>query len=182
MFIVQLDDKNMKQCNERTRTAFNQTHVYYCFFIFSEKAVNVIKQNCLRADQKIEYLSLDLTKGKDEIYKSFKEIEEKSGEIYMLVNNAGMAICGTIDNTKSSDAEWLMNLNFFGTLYPIQYVLPKMKSRKDGIIVLTASQAALLGIFGLGVYSATKFALRGLAGKIIRNKILYCLYLQKSIS
>lgn len=38
-----------------------------------------------------------------------------------------------------------------------------MKANKDGIIVLTASQAGLLGIYGLGAYSASKFALRGLA-------------------
>lgn len=131
---------------------------------FSEKAVSVIKENCSRKDQKIEFLSLDITKGQADIYDSFKKIEEKSGEIYMLVNCAGMAICGTIEKTKHTDAKFLMDLNFFGTLYPIQYVLPKMTARKDGIIVITASQAALLGIFGLGVYSATKFALRGLAG------------------
>ena len=56
-----------------------------------------------------------------------------------------------------------MDLNYFGTFYPIRYVLPKMKAQKDGIIVLTSSQAGLLGIYELGAYSAAKFALRGLA-------------------
>lgn len=74
-----------------------------------------------------------------------------------------MAVCGTVEDTKPEDAQFMMDLNFFGTFYPIRYVLPKMKARKDGIIVLTASQAALLGIFGFGAYSAAKFALRGLA-------------------
>lgn len=41
-----------------------------------------------------------------------------------------------------------------------------MKARKDGIIVLTSSQAGLLGIYGFGAYSASKFALRGLAETI----------------
>lgn len=81
----------------------------------------------------------------------------------MLVNCAGMAICGTIEDTKPEDAKFLIDLNYLGTFYPIQYVLPKMKANKDGIIVLTASQAGLLGIYGLGAYSASKFALRGLA-------------------
>lgn len=124
----------------------------------------MIRENCLNENQKIQYHSLDVTKSSEEIYKSFEKIEEKSGEIYMLVNCAGMAICGTIEKTTPADSKFLMDLNFYGTLFPIQYVLPKMKARKDGIIVLTASQAALLGIFGLGVYSASKFALRGLAG------------------
>lgn len=56
-----------------------------------------------------------------------------------------------------------MDLNYFGTYNPIKYVLPKMKARKDGIIVLTSSQAGLIGIYGYGPYAAAKFALRGLA-------------------
>lgn len=84
----------------------------------------------------------------------------------MLVNCAGMAICGTIEDTKPEDAKFLMDLNYFGTFYPTHYVLPKMKARKDGIIVVTGSQASLLGVFGLGAYSAAKFALRGLAEAI----------------
>lgn len=132
------------------------------YLLFLEKAVATIKETA-QPEQKIEYYSLDLTKGHEEVNKAFAEIEEKTGEIYMLVNCAGTAICGTIEDTKPEDARFLMDLNYYGTLYPIQYVLPKMKARKDGIIVLTGSQAGLLGIYGLGAYSATKFALRGLA-------------------
>lgn len=127
-----------------------------------EKATAVIKE-ASSSDQKIEYRSLDLTKGFENINRVFAEIEEKSGDIYMLVNCAGMAICGTIEETKPEDAKFMMDLNYFGTFYTIQYVLPKMKARKDGIIVITSSQGGLLGIYGLGAYSATKFALRGLA-------------------
>ena len=128
-----------------------------------EKAVAVIKETCESPDQKIEYRSLDLSKGHENVNKTFAEIEEKSGEIYMLVNCAGMAICGTLEDTKPEDAKFLMDINYFGTFFPIQYVLPKMKARKDGIIVITSSQGGLMGIYGLGAYAAAKFALRGLA-------------------
>lgn len=126
----------------------------------------MIKENCPCHDQKIEYRSLDLTKGPDVIDKVLEDVEKETGEIYMLVNCAGTAICGTIEDVKPEDARFMMDLNYFGTFYPIQYVLPKMKARKDGIIVLTSSQAGLLGIYGYGPYSATKFALRGLAETI----------------
>ncbi|KAL7033997.1 hypothetical protein ACKWTF_007809 [Chironomus riparius] len=128
-----------------------------------EKAVNVIKENCVRNDQRIEYYSLDVASGHKNIQTSFKEIEEKLGDIYMLVNCAGMAICGTIEDTKPEDAKFMMDLNYLGTVYPIQYVLPKMKAKKDGIIVLTSSQGGLIGIYGMAAYNATKFALRGFA-------------------
>lgn len=147
---------NLKNCQARL-TTFSSAGLFIL-----EKAVAVIKEAC-SSSQKIEYRSLDLTKGSDDINKTFKEIEEKSGDIYCLVNCAGMAICGTIEETKPEDAKFLMDLNYFGTFFPIQYVLPKMKAKKDGIIVITSSQAALLGVYGLGAYSAAKFALRGLA-------------------
>jgi 3-dehydrosphinganine reductase len=130
---------------------------------FSEKAVTVIKENVIRNDQRVEHYSLDLSQGHDNIKKAFDDIENKVGDIYMLVNCAGMAICGTIEDTKPEDAQFLIDLNYFGTFYPIQCVLPKMKEQKDGIIVLTSSQGGLMGIYGLGAYSAAKFAVRGLA-------------------
>jgi 3-dehydrosphinganine reductase len=56
-----------------------------------------------------------------------------------------------------------MKLNILGTIFPIKALVARMKSRKEGKVVITASQAALIGIFGFTVYSSTKFALRGLA-------------------
>lgn len=60
----------------------------------------------------------------------------------------------------------MMDLNYFGTYYPTRHCLAKMKQRKSGTIVITASQAALMGIYGYGAYTAAKFALRGLAETI----------------
>lgn len=56
-----------------------------------------------------------------------------------------------------------MNLNFLGSVYPTKAVVSRMKGRGTGKIVLVASQAAFLGIYGYAVYSGAKFALRGLA-------------------
>jgi len=104
-----------------------------------------------------------LSQGSQQITKAFEEIEARSGDVYALINCAGMAICGAVEDIKPEDAKFLMDINYFGTFYPTQYVLPKMKARQDGIIVMTSSQAGLLGIYGYGAYSAAKFALRGLA-------------------
>lgn len=133
-----------------------------------QEAVGEIKSNKISPRQKIEYKSLDLAKfSYKEIESAFEDIEEKSGDIYMLVNCAGMAICGTIEEMEENDVKYLMDLNYYGTYFPIKYVLPKMKTKKEGIIVLTGSQASLIGIFGMGAYSAAKFALRGLAETLV---------------
>lgn len=128
-----------------------------------EKAKLLIEENCKTKSQKIEYYSLDVSSGYENIEAAFTEIEQKSGPIYMLVNCAGTAICGITEDIDVKDAKWMMDLNYFGTYYAVRWVIPKMKAAQDGIIVITASQAALLGIYGYSAYAASKFALRGLA-------------------
>lgn len=81
----------------------------------------------------------------------------------MLINCAGRAICGTVAELPVSAAKEMMDLNYYGTYYACKYAAKKMRARGAGIIVITSSQAALLGIYGYGAYAASKFALRGLA-------------------
>lgn len=132
-----------------------------------DKAVEVIRENCSDKDsQRVQAKSVDLSNDYETVRAAFEQLEKDFGEIYMLVNCAGMAICGTVDAFNVNDAKKLMDVNYFGTFYPTRYVLPRMKEKGDGIIVITASQAALLGIYGYGPYAASKFALRGLAESI----------------
>lgn len=65
----------------------------------------------------------------------------------MLVNCAGTAICGKIEDTSIADLQKMISINFLGTYYCIKAVVQRMKASQEGIIVLTSSQAALLGIF-----------------------------------
>lgn len=116
-------------------------------------------------DQRIEYRSLDLAKSYASVETSLSELEQVQ-PIFMLVNCAGMAICGTVEDTSPDDARLLMDVNYFATFFPTRYVLGRMKAAREGIIVITASQAALVGIYGYGAYAASKFALRGLAETI----------------
>ena len=89
------------------------------------------------------------------------ETEERSGPIYMLVNCAGMALFGF--NLSVDDDRQTMDYNYFGTLMPIKYVLPKMKKAQEGIIVITAYQYARHGRVGLGSHTACRNALCNLA-------------------
>ena len=57
----------------------------------------------------------------------------------------------------------LMSVNYFGSVHATRAVIKGMKARKKGRIVFVSSQAGQLGLFGYSAYSATKFALRGLA-------------------
>lgn len=125
--------------------------------------MEVIRQ---RPEQKFQYRCLDLSSNYDDVAKCLTDIEEEFGEIFMLINCAGLAICGVFEDVSVSDARKLMEINYWGTYNCTRYVLPKMKKNREGIIVVTASQAALFGIFGYGPYAASKYALRGMAETI----------------
>ena len=56
-----------------------------------------------------------------------------------------------------------MEINYFGTLYMVRAVLPAMRRRGGGQIVMISSGAGLVGIYGYTAYAPSKFALRGLA-------------------
>ncbi|KAL2717832.1 3-ketodihydrosphingosine reductase [Vespula squamosa] len=129
-----------------------------------EQAKCEIIQACKKKDtQRVEYLSLDITKNYEEIQKAFMELEKTMGPIYMLVNCAGSSVCAKIEDTSTSDVQKMVDLNFLGTYYCTKAVVPSMKTAKDGIIVLMSSQAGFIGIYGYSAYCSVKFALRGLA-------------------
>ena len=111
-----------------------------------EAAKLEIVRACKNRDtQKVEYLSLDVSKSYTEVEKSLNDLEKSMGPIYMLLNCAGTAICGKIEDTSIESLKLMLDVNFLGTFFCIKAVVPKMKNRKEGIIVLTASQAACLG-------------------------------------
>lgn len=129
-----------------------------------EASKNEILQACENKDvQRVEYLSLDIGVNYENVEKALADLEKTMGPIYMLVNCAGAAICGKIEDTTISSLDKMVHINFLGTYYCIKAVVQKMKASREGIIVLTSSQAAMLGIFGYSAYCSTKFALRGLA-------------------
>lgn len=120
-----------------------------------------INKSCQNEDQVVTGIKGDVTKFED-IEKILTDLD-KTRPIDVLINCAGMAICGAIDEVPQKEVIDLVNLNLLGTYFATKAVVPLMKSRNDGTIIMTSSQGAMLGIYGFGIYSATKFALRGLA-------------------
>lgn len=109
-------------------------------------AVTEITAHCAdKSNQKVQYAALDVTSDYNSIEKCFSSIEEKLGPIFMLVNCAGMCICGQFEKMKIEDIKQMIDLNYFGTAYPTRYVLPGMKERNEGLIVFVSSEAALIG-------------------------------------
>lgn len=85
------------------------------------------------------------------------------GRIDALVCNAGIVDDMPFTKMPLAKMHEVMNVNFWGSLYPIQAALPHMIERDFGRIVLSSSQAGLFGQRRSTIYSATKAALIGFA-------------------
>ncbi|CAK1585408.1 unnamed protein product [Parnassius mnemosyne] len=137
-----------------------------------KSAVMDISNVCIAQDeQKIQYAVLDVTSDYLSIEKSLSALEINIGPIFMLINCAGMCICGQFENMKVENIKQMIDLNYFGTAYPTRYVLKGMKDRNEGIVVFVSSEAALLGIYGYSAYSAAKWAIRGLAESVLMELV-----------
>ena len=110
-----------------------------------EAKAEILKAHKYGEKQKVEIVSLDIGSNYSEVERVIDELEEKIGPIYMLVNCAGTAICGKIEDTSIETLKQLNDVNFMATYYCTKAVVPKMKREKNGKIVLTSSQAGLCG-------------------------------------
>ncbi len=88
-----------------------------------------------------------------------RDLKERRGPIYGLVNNAGVGTGGLLANTSNSDIEALLRLNTLAPIVLTKYVVRGMMAQGRGRIVNIASIVAATGYNGLSVYSASKGAL-----------------------
>jgi NAD(P)-dependent dehydrogenase (short-subunit alcohol dehydrogenase family) len=86
------------------------------------------------------------------------------GKVHVLCNNAGVNIIGTIEDARFEDWDWLMSVNLGGMFNGVKSCLPHLKAHGEGgHIVNTSSIAGIVAGPGTGIYSATKFGIRGLS-------------------
>ena len=88
-----------------------------------------------------------------------------------LINNAGIAHVGSLENTSPEDLDRLYAVNIKGVFHAAKAVLPKMKQQKSGNIVNIASIAGSLGIADRFAYSMTKGAVLSMTYSIAKDFI-----------
>lgn len=99
----------------------------------------------------------------------YREALRLSPRIDILINNAGIAVYGRIDQVPTGRWEQLMQLNLLAPMRLTSLLLPQLLARRAGHIVNISSCAGLVGTPGLSVYSASKFGLRGFTEALARD-------------
>ncbi len=89
------------------------------------------------------------------------DVEARYGRASILVNNAGVTLFGTAEDTSAGDLEWLMGVNFWGVVNGCSAFLPMLRKEDSAHIVNLSSLFGLISVPLQSAYNASKFAVRG---------------------
>jgi NADP-dependent 3-hydroxy acid dehydrogenase YdfG len=89
------------------------------------------------------------------------DVINQHGKVELLINNAGVALGGTIEQVSIEQMNWLFQINFWGMVYGVKAFLPVLKQQPEAHIVNLSSIFGIFPIAGQATYCASKFAVRG---------------------
>lgn len=113
-------------------------------------------------DARLRPLSLDVTVPAQRAA-AVARIYGEAGRLDALINNAGVALGGFLEQLDEDELRQVMEVNFFAVWAMTQAVLPGMREARSGLIVNISSMAGRMAFPGLGAYAASKFALEGMS-------------------
>ncbi|HBH67946.1 MAG TPA: short-chain dehydrogenase/reductase, partial [Erwinia persicina] len=90
-------------------------------------------------------------------------------QIDIVVNNAGFAVLGALEETTNAEVRRQFDTNVFGLLNVTRAVLPVMRARKSGHIFNLSSLAGFYGDAGVSSYCGTKFAVEGISESLAKE-------------
>lgn len=106
---------------------------------------------------------LDVNK-EDQVKAGVQKAIDHFGTIDVLVNNAGFGLMGAIEEISDAEARRQFDTNVFGLLNVSRAVIPQLRKQGSGHIINISSVLGHATLFiGLGIYSATKFAVEGIS-------------------
>ncbi|OMH83596.1 3-ketodihydrosphingosine reductase TSC10 [Zancudomyces culisetae] len=137
-------------------------------------AAEEIEKCRVNETQKIIYISSDTTDKQSSKAALEESVERQGKEIEYVFTCAGAAYPGYFIEQDVEVFEKSMQLNYFGALYTIHEATRRMVNANiKGHVVLVGSTLSMLGLVGYTQYSATKFAIRGLAEALRSELILH---------
>ena len=107
-----------------------------------------------------EYVVADVS-DHEMVGKALARATKVSGQVDVLINNAGIWIQGPIEDDDPKKIKRTLEVNTLGPIYCTQAVIPNMKKRRSGRIINVISQGGLYAKSERGSYGTSKWGLTG---------------------
>lgn len=113
-------------------------------------------------------LELDVT-DKAAVFETVKRAAEHFGRLDVVVNNAGYAQIGAIEELTEAELRAQLETNLFGPLWVVQAVLPFLRDQRSGHIIQLSSAAGLIAMPLGGAYQASRWAIEALGETLAKE-------------
>ena len=114
-------------------------------------------------------IQMDITQSAD--ISAWVKEQFSDGDLpHILINNAGLAVFGNVEDITTDDWDTMVNTNLNGVFYLTREIVPLMKENQEYChIINISSVAGLLGNPQISGYNATKFGLRGFSEALFKE-------------
>ena len=110
----------------------------------------------------LQVIQLDVDNEKS-VLDAINMITKEKGRIDIVINNAGYALAGPLEETSMEEIKAQFETNFFGAVRVMQAAIPIMREQRRGKIVNITSMGGRIAVPLDSIYHGTKFALEGLS-------------------
>jgi len=100
------------------------------------------------------------------------DVASEFGAVNLVINNAGIAMFGTVVESPYADIEKVMDIDFWGVVHGTKAFLPHLIASGDGHVVNISSIFGLFGVPTQSSYNAAKFAVRGFTEALRQEMLL----------
>ncbi|OKS88778.1 SDR family NAD(P)-dependent oxidoreductase [Mucilaginibacter polytrichastri] len=106
-------------------------------------------------------LAMDLTDS-DSVKAAIDQAIAHFGGLHVVVNNAGFAFVGSIEELTDAEFRTALDVNLFGTVNVIRAAMPQLRTQGSGHIINIASAGGYVAVANVASYAASKYAMVGL--------------------
>lgn len=133
-----------------------------------DEVLDLLRLHQIRPDQRFDAFSVDISDAAG-VAEALSRVRA-TGDVDILLNNAGVACCDRIENLTDEHFIKMMQVNYFAMVGITRALLPHFRDRGEGTIVNISSLTGAIGIAGYAAYAPSKAAVIAFS-ECLRNEL-----------